>query len=252
MKKQPEKNIFIFKEDLRSDLRGGPRKPFRLILPKLRITSYSYVALGAFFVLLILHIIFLWPHPAYLLQGSSGTTISEDALPNAVVQFEKLAKLGISDEPELQLAKGLERISIDNGRSLRGIQEAITKTVATNSIFKNLTIGDILIQRDTKQITLENVKVQNTTEDTSAGQSSIALAASFADALEKSPYFKDVNSSTLSVKNTIEGGTSSQRFTPIALTMTYQDTFEPNKEDEHIDFKNELQELLSPLSASHE
>lgn len=128
-------------------------------------------------------------------------------------------------------------------RALTGVDQVIREVVSANSILQQITIGNILLDKDSQQIVLESVRImQDTTGKTQ--ENPVALAGQLVDALEASRYFKEVESSDLSLRQQVGTTGSGTVFTPVNVEMKYQFEAEKNGKDKEYDLKKELELLL--------
>lgn len=127
-------------------------------------------------------------------------------------------------------------------RMLTGVDQVIREVVSANSILRQITIGTILFDKESGQIVLENVRIMKG-EGGSVQESTVSLAGKLVESLEASPYFKDVQSSDLAVKEQVTG-TGSNIFTPVSVQMQYQFEAEKSNKDKQYDLKEELDSLL--------
>ncbi len=257
---------FIFAPQIRDELKKKHIQKKRIRMPSFDINLTLALGLGLLGIAMLFHLVF---HSSFTFIGgfhnpislaSTGHILDEDSrqimyisnedLSSTLLAYKKLQDTGVTtDAPLLDTIKQLERSTMDYGRILRGIENSINRTVATNNLFKQIDIGTIIATKDNKQITLENVKI--TLAEGEAEQTPVALAAAFVENLERSAYFKDVESSSLTSKITIQEGVPSKAFTPLSITMTYQAPLEPSDGDEVISLEDELTKLLEPITQEH-
>ncbi len=127
-------------------------------------------------------------------------------------------------------------------RMLTGVDQVVREVVSANSILRQITIGNILFDKESGQIVLESVRIMKG-EGGSVQESTVSLAGKLVESLESSPYFKDVQSSDLAIKEQVTG-TGSNIFTPVNVQMQYQFEAEKSNKDKQYDLKEELDSLL--------
>lgn len=127
-------------------------------------------------------------------------------------------------------------------RVLTGIDQVIREVVSANTILRQISIGNMLFDKDTQQIILENVRIMQ--GESMNPESPVSLAGKLVDAFEASRYFKNVKASDLALKEQITSTGSGSTFTPVNLQMEYQFEAEKNAKDKEYDLKKELESLL--------